>query len=364
MAAIKGQKYIKPFFLLVLPLAIVIAYLFGFAIEKYRSESKYVICDLSTKENFGLDLGIFSTAVSSRKQDASIVMEYLRSLDLLNKLDQRFHLRDRYRSVETDILDRLYSFSTDEDFLELYRKNLKIVYDELSGITSIAYDISAPQLSKNILEFLLQEGEAFSNRLNRQRAEKKIAFAASQLTMNKRKLDRSIMQVEDFQDRHMLVDPSADVAVQNNIIGNLEALIVEKTAEKNQLLSYMVPDAIEIQHLKKEIHELKSALSKSKARLSGAPKERLNDLLFDYQILKNEMDFATEVYKKTLVQYEVSKIEAMQESKLFEVIAVPNMPDGHVYPQRIKIIATAIVLIGLFYKIVSLVWAVIQDHKD
>ena len=364
MAAIMGQKYIKLLVFLVLPLGIVITYLFGFAIEKYRSESKFVICDLSTKDNYGVDLGIFSTAVSSRKQDVSIVIEYLSSLDLLNKLDQRFHLSDRYRSAQTDILDRLYSFSTYEDFLELYRKNLKLVYDELSGITSIAFEISAPQLSKDILEFLLQQGEEFSNKLNRQRAEKKIAFAASQLDMNKRKLDRSIMQVEDFQDRHMLVDPSADVAVQNNIIGSLEALLVEKTAEKNQLLSYMVPDAIEVRHLKKEIHELKSAMAKSKAKLSGAPKERLNDLLFDYQILKNEMDFATEVYKKTLVQYEVSKIEAMQESKLFEVIAVPNMPDGHIYPQRIKIIATAIVLIGLFYKIVSLIWAVIQDHKD
>ena len=161
MAAIKGRKYIKPIFLLVLPLAIVITYLFGFAIEKYRSESKFVICDLSTKENFGVDLGIFSTAVSSRKQDASIVMEYLRSLDLLNKLEQRFHLRDRYRSVETDILDRLYSFSTDEDFLELYRKNLKLVYDELSGITSIAFEISDPQLSKDILNFFCSKARNF-----------------------------------------------------------------------------------------------------------------------------------------------------------------------------------------------------------
>jgi hypothetical protein len=34
MAATKGQKYFKPLVFMVLPLGIVITYLFGFAIEK------------------------------------------------------------------------------------------------------------------------------------------------------------------------------------------------------------------------------------------------------------------------------------------------------------------------------------------
>lgn len=350
--------------LIALPLAIIVIYLFAFAVEKYSSDASFVICDLSAKKDIGLDLGIFGSSSSSHTKDVNIVQAFLLSLDMLKKVDHRFGLKQYYHSAKTDILERLFDFSTEEDFLALYRKNLHIIHDELAGITHIAFEISDPQLSKQILSFLLTEGEAFLNELNRQRAEKKIAFSASQLAMNKSKLDQSIAQMENFQNQHRLVDPAADVAVQNNIIATLESSLVEKTSQYNQLLSFMAPNAIEVQRIKKQIQELEAALNKAKSRLSGDKKERLNDQLFAFEKLKSDVDFAREVYKETLVQYEVSKIDAIQESKLLEVITTPTLPDGCIYPERFKAILTAIFFTLVFYKIAGLVWAVVQDHKD
>jgi len=177
--------------------------------------------DLSAKKDLGVDLGIFGSSSSSGKQDVNIVQEFLLSQDMLKKVNSKFGLEQYYHSAKTDILERLYNYSTEEDFLALYRKNLHILHDDLAGITRIAFKINNPQLAKQILEFLLKEGEAFINQLNRLRAEKKIAFAASQLSMNKSKLEQGIAHMENFQNQHRLVDPSADVAVQNNIIANI-----------------------------------------------------------------------------------------------------------------------------------------------
>ena len=63
-----------------------------------------------------------------------------------------------------------------------------------------------------------------------------------------------------------------DVAVQNGIIANLESSLVQKTSEYNQLLSFMAPDAIEVERINKQIQELKAAITKAKTKLSGQKK--------------------------------------------------------------------------------------------
>jgi capsular polysaccharide transport system permease protein len=358
------KSYFKQTLFIICPLMVVVVYLFAFAVEKYSSDASFVISDLSVKKNPGFDLGIFGSTSSSAQLDVNIVKEFLHSLDMLKQVDSRFDLKKYYQSSKTDILERLFNYSTEEDFLALYRKNLKIVHDDLAGITRIGFTISDRQLSKQILEFLLENGQDFLNALNHQRAEKKIAFAATQLQRNKAKLDQGIIEMEAFQNLHRLVDPATDVAVQSNIIATLEASMVEKTSEYNQLLSFMAPSAIEVERIGKQIQEIKSALDVAKNRLSGQEKEQLNRLFFDFEKLKSDVDFAKEVYKNTLVQYEINKIETMQQSKVFEVITAPSLPDGYVYPNRFKAIGMALFFILVFYKIAGLVWAVVQDHKD
>jgi capsular polysaccharide transport system permease protein len=358
------KKYFKQIVFLIVPFALFLIYIGFFAVEKYRSESIYVIRDLSTQENMGVDLGIFSTGSSGKKLDADIVVHFLKSMDMFSRIDARFDLKTRYRSEHTDILERLILNPVGEDFVELYRKNLNIVPNEGSGITTISFSSTDPRLARQILQSLLDAGEAFLNQLNHDTVEKRIAYLSQQLADNKNTLDTAVQALETFQNEHRIVDPSADLSAYHGIIAEIEADIVRKTSEYNQLLRYMSADTIDAIKLKNEIEEHKTALEKMKNRLSGPQEQHLNDLLFEYQRLKADVDFARQVYEKTLVQHELNKMEALQESKVFEVIAAPTLPDGHVYPRRIHMTITAMILILVGYKIALLIWAVIQDHKD
>jgi capsular polysaccharide transport system permease protein len=359
-----SREYRKQILFLIFPFVLFLTYVSFFAIEKYRSTSTYVIRDLADSETLGMDLGIFGLGGSSKKLDAGIVVHYLQSMDMFQRIDQRFNLKAHYRSGQTDILERLIWAPSDEDFLEIYHKNLNIFPNASNGITTMTFESTDPQMARSILQYLLNAGEAFLNELNRKRVEKKVAFASSQLEANKAKLDAAIQVLEDFQNKHNMVDPSADMAVNNSIIANLETAIVQKTAEYNQLISYMSADTIDALKLKKEISELQSALKKTKSKLSGKDPARLNDLMFEFQKLKSDVEFAREVYKKTLVQYEVLRIDSLQEAKIFEVIATPTLPSRHVYPRRIYMTLVAVILILAGYKIFMLVGAVITDHKD
>ncbi len=350
--------------MVLIPLAVALAYIFFFSVELYRSESAYVVRDLSSTQELGVDLGILGVGASSGKQDVSIVMEYLRSQDVLKQVDARYHLDERYHSSRTDILDRLWSWSSSEDFLGLYRKRLNVWHDDLTGITHIAFDSSDRKLARDVLVCLLDLGVEFLNNLNRQRAATKTRVAGDQLRENRAALDAAIADVEAFQSAHQLVDPAADVSVQNSIIANLEGSLVQKTAEYNQLRSYMSGDSLEVEKVSRELAEIRAALHKAKNRLTGRVQGPLNERMFEFQRLKDEVTFATKAYEQTLIQYEVAKIEADKESKMFETISTPTFPDGHVFPQRARATATAVFLIFALAKILQLLWAVVQDHKD
>ena len=349
---------------LVIPMAVVIAYLYVFCVEKYSSSSVYRIQDNGSNKSMAVDLGIFGGAASSQKQDSGVLESYLSSYDTLTLVEKKFNFNAHYHSLQTDILDRLFSFSSRKDFLEVFRKNLSIIHDDMTGLTTITFFDSDPARARNVVKFLLNQGEIFLNRLNQQNAAKKLAFISEQLQKNRDAMDRKIKTLEAFQNKHRLLDPQADVEIQHSIIATLESRLVEKNAELNQLRKFMNKDAYEVERLADEIQEFKDAMTKAKAKLTGKKELRLNDLLFQHKKLQAEVDFASEVYKQTLVQCEVSRIEVVQEAKQLEIITLPTLPDEYTSPNKPKTLATAAVLLLIFYKISQLVMAVIKDHKD
>ena len=360
----KDSNYKKQYLVLLLPIVLATVYLFFFSVEKYRSSAIYLVRDNGAKPKVGFDLGLFGVSASSQKQDSGILEAYLRSFDTLEALDKAFGLKDIYHSGQTDLLDRLTPFSSDNDFLSLYRKNLSVSHDDLSGLATLSFMDSNPGRAREVVSFLLKEGESFLNGLNRANAEKRIAFLKVQLESNKEKLDQAMGALEAFQNSHHVVDPKADMEVQHAIIANLEGMLVEKRGQRNQLRNFMKDDAIEVVRLNHEMTEIESSLKTARSRLSGGDKERLNDLMFQFEKLKSQVDFATKVYKETLVQYEVGKMEALQEAKLLEVITTPTLPDEYVWPDKPKSLGTLIFLLLLFYKIGQLTLAVVMDHRD
>lgn len=346
---------------------IVLIYLFFIAVKLYRSEASFVVRDVATSHSSaGVDLSIFgiSTGAQTGYQDTYHVIEYLRSIEVLTDLDAHFHLRDRYSSSNTDILQRLWSWSTIEDFLELYRKHLTLTYDSTTNITYISFDCSDSAMSQQIVSFLLLKGTHFLNHQNQELAKAKLQVAQGIIEQSKEKMDAAIAAVERFQAEYNVVDPQSDIATQTGIVAHLEGQLVEKTNQLNQLMAYLNQDAFEIVNLRQQIAEIKDSLKRVRSRMTGRNQNRLNELAFQFARLKAAADFASTSYQQTVIQFEIAKLDIQKESKILETITRPSRPQGYIYPNRPNIAVTALFLIFAITKILQLLWAVIQDHKD
>ncbi|VVS92364.1 hypothetical protein [Desulfoluna spongiiphila] len=347
-----------------IPLFLLGIYLVFYSSEQYCSSASYRILDNGAKKSTGVDLGFLGIGASLQNRDEGVMDTYLTSMDALNEVDKVFDLKSLYSSDELDVFHRLNHFSTREDYLRHYQKNIRLVTDQLSGLTLISVLDTDPERARLMVEYLLGLGERFLNDLNHKNAEKRIAFIKEQLEANNARLQECIAQLEAFQKEHGVLDPKADVEVQYAIIANLEQALVEKRGERNQLLTFMDENSVEIERLSGQIVEMETEVTKARMRLTGEEGRRMNALVFQYEELRGKIEFANEVYKQALVQYEVGRMEALQESKILEVITLPTTPEDYSRPKKMKWMLTAVVLLFLLSRISRLIFAVIEDHKD
>lgn len=333
--------------------------------ELYESRTSLIVKDLSSNSvtaSFGMSL--LGMGSSSQLKDSKIVEEYLKSLDVYMLLDKKFQLTKHYKSDAIDFIGRLSSHATMEDVLAFYNSRLLINYDETSGILSIAFSHVNREKAKEILEFLVKEAENKVNELNRIKAKKQLAFIEQEFSNAKEKMEASSKRLEEYQDKNLLLDPTTTATATTEMIAKLQGTLLKKRLEYATMKSYLNEDSYELSTLQNEINEIQHSISREKKKLSGTSDNRLNKVLFQYEKLKLQLKFDTEVYKNVLLELETSKMNVNKQAKMLSVLSKPNLPDGYTYPDKPRVFINILIITLLLYGIISMLSAIIKDHKE
>lgn len=362
---ISGINFKKTKFVLFVTVFVVTTfYIFLVRSELYLSTSSTLVKDLTSSAPQIDGIELFSVASTSTLQDARVVQDYLSSYDELQKLDKQFHLNAHYHSDVVDPLDRLYDFSTREDFLALYQKRLELIFEETSGILTIGFLHTDPNVAQAVVKELIEDANERINQYNHVVGEKKLSFITTQVGLNKKALNDSIDELEAFQNTHTLLDPMADAQTQGGIVAQLEASLVEKENKLGELRNYMNEKSFEVVRLKHEIDELKKALSKIRKTMASGDESSLNAVIFEYERLKNNIEFNKGIYKQSLIELESIKAEISKNAKMLLVLVNPYLPDGYTYPRKAEAVLTLILVLGLLFGIISMIESIVNEHFD
>jgi len=331
----------------------------------YEASTNVVVKDLSTQQQATSGLSMLLTGTgNSSLQTVLTLQKYLESYDVLEKLDAKFALKKHYQSDDLDFIQRLYSWSNKEAFLELYRSRLQIEIDEQTSILTLRFLHTDPKIAFEIVKDLVKDADLQINEYNKITARKQLHFVGEQVLKSKNILDKSIKKLEDFQKKYMMLDPSKTAQAQFGLVANVEATLLEKKAKLNELMQYMNEDNFEIVRVKSEIKELSKMLQEMKHSLASSNDNSLNVYIFEFEYLKSMTELNKELYKQSLLQLEQVKAQVNKNSKMLLVLTQPYMPDGYKYPERLKDFVTLLLILGLLYGIVSLLGAIIKEHRD
>lgn len=361
MKLLKKTRFVLIF---LIPFLLLTSYVVVLQTELYNSSSTILVKDLQGTATPSDLMSALLPSASSNMQDSMLLDKYIKSEEMFRKIDKEFDLRKHYESDILDMVERLYSFSTMEDVLSLYKKRVLINYDELSSTLEIEFLHADPAMAQKILNFILLNAAETLNVYNKQNGNILLDFVKGQERQNKQLLNDAIKELLAYQNAHRTIDPSIDIEAKSTILAELEAILVKTETKYNGLKQYMHTQSVDLKLLRGEIGILKAKIREVKSKLAGSGKSELNENLVDFETLKANLEFAKERYKQTLIQLDMAMIQSTQNSKNLIVVTQPTLSDFYSQPNKLKSIVTLFFMLLLIYGIVSMIHSIIKDHRD
>lgn len=338
--------------------------------ERYESTSITLLKDLSQKQQMDFGSMLLGQS-SSTMQDSKVLELYMRSNEMFNVVDKEYNLSQYYVSDKLDIVQRLYNSSpisfflaSKENLLKKYNENLFIIFDEPSGTLSLNFIHANPTIAKNILQTIIKHSDKIINDISKENAKVALQFIDKQREENKALFITSIKELINYQNIHHTIDPNMDVERKSTILINLESDLIKNEVEYNTKAKTYNLNGTEMKMIKESIRIIKKSILKIKAEMAGKNGKELNANVFNFQLLKSEMEFNKEIYKQTLVNLEELKIEVNQNAKLLIVVSQPTFADNYSYPNKVWDIFTLLIILFFFYNILITIINIIEGHRD
>jgi len=364
--------------LVILPVALVSAYYLAIATDRYAVETKFAIRSPAATAPSDL-LGIvsgFSTATSTIT-DSYMVVDFIESRDLIDRLQDRLDLATIYDREDADLLMRLDGSASKEDLVRYFSRMTSIYFDNTSQILTLEVQAFTPEdahaVSTVILDLvgeLVNEVSEAARADTMRSAEREVARIESLLRDHRRKMT-------EFRQSEQDLDPAASAEARTRLLGELEGQLAVLDTRMSSLRGFLSEDAPRIRVLRSQIEALERQVEEQRARL-GVPSEitgtdgltsldiarSITMRIATYEDLAVDLEFLQQAYLATLASREAARIETDRAQRYVAVFVRPSLPQKSLYPKRVQNILVfagfAIMLWGIGLMIVYIV----REHSS
>lgn len=335
------------------------------AADRYVSEA-IVLIQNTDNSHQSIDLSTLLTggSLGGNKNDQLMLLEHLRSVDMLEKLDAKLDLRTHYNS-SWDIVSRMWfkNYSM-EWFHRHFLARTNITYDDYAGVLRIRTQAYDPQTAHAIASMLVEEGERYMNDLGHSLAREQVTFLEKQVVGSYENVLRASKILLNFQNEHKLLSPESTVASFYEIIGRLEE---NRTNIETQLAA--LPKKLDENHptkksLMQQLTAVEKQIDEENAKLASSSGKTLNSLVEEQKRLQLELNFATDIYKTALVGLEKGRMDAARTIKLVSILQTPTYPQYPWEPRVTYNLSATLIITLILAGIINLLKDVILDHVD
>lgn len=346
----------------VLPWLVITAYTLTVAKPRYVSTSSVVIKQTTDQSPSATGISALLGANNTNREDALYLTEYVLSNDMIEILNQEFDFRQNYRVSGSDFVNELPADATAEELQKYFKKRVSIHLDELSYVLTVKTEAFDPDYALRLNRAILRESDKFVNDISKQATQEQLNFVISQVDDAEKKLNGAKKALLDYQNTNEIFDPQTNAQIVNQVIGTLQSQLSTLRTEERQLLSYLNPEAPQVVSLRSQISSVEKQIQDEQSKLTSPQSAKLNEKTVEFEQLKADVEFASELYKLALTSLENARIEALRKIKNLVIISSPHLAEEALYPRKGYVIGTSLVLLLILYGFIVLVLAVIKDH--
>ena len=348
----------------ILPFLIVVLYLSIFANDRYVSSSVLMVKqvgDTTVIDGSGV-AALFGT-MNTSSEDANVLKEYIHSRDMVEKLNQELNLRQAFSATK----DPIFALSKDvpiEDLVQYFNRIVQVELNEKTMMLEVSSQGFSPEFSLILNKTILKNSENFINEISQSVAQEQQNFAEKQLANATVQLKHARDALLAYQNKNEIYDPEVQAKAVATIIASLQGSLAQLKTEERTLLGYLNDTAPQVVAIRSQIAAVETQISNENAKLTSPSNKKLNKNVADFEELKAQVNFATDVYKISIASLEKARLEASRKLKKLVVISSPRLAENALYPRKIYISISSFILLNILFGIGLLVHSVIREHKE
>ena len=363
------RRIIQLSFLLVvaLPTPIVSTYYAFVASDQYASETRFAVRGATTVQSPDL-LGLISGGGSSGTiADAYVVIDFVRSRQILDLLSAEIDTKAIFARSEADWWARLNPALRMEDVIVYWRRMVSVGFDTTSQIMTIQVRAFTRDNSLKLTTAILKQSEKLINDLSARSRADAVKIAEQEVERMEGRLRAARLALRTFREERQELDPRKKAEARQQIIETLQGNLTNARAKlqaQRQQMSETAPSVVYqvnlITALERQIDEERGRIANSDAE--SAPDSTIGGLIADYEALTIDREFAEKAYLSALASLERVRLDAVRQQRYLATIVPPAMPEDALYPRRV--LNTLIVFIGLFcvWGLSVLIGLAVRDH--
>ncbi|HTO31727.1 MAG TPA: RkpR, polysaccharide export protein [Pararhizobium sp.] len=336
-------------------------YMIFLAADQYHSTASFSVRSIEASGGSDI-LGMFTQASTGNTQsDSYILMDFIRSERMLAEVEKKFDLEGIYHARGLDYFYGLAGGLPVEDKLEYWREMVDVNYDHASGIMQLQVKAFDPQQSREIAQFVIEKCDELVNNLSAEARSGVLTSAGDEVRVAEERLANARVAVRDYRDMSQEVDPVEGAKLAAQLIGGLEAQLVQMNADLATALTQMGEDTPRVRVLKARIASVDQQLDSERQRLGsgnvsdksarGSATGDVAGRIQQYEALETEREFAERAYTLSLASLEKARLDASSKQRYLAVFIQPTLSEMAQYPTRF--LNSFLVSLGLLFA-----WAV------
>lgn len=352
-------------FIFLIPFLLCCLYFGVLESDIYVSESVFVVRQPDRKSLSSLGAFLQNIGISSVREEAFTVREFVLSRDALKVIDDNLNLRKAFGNRKIDVLNRFNPtgfFDSFEDLYEYFLGKVTVDVDVTSSIATLHIKAFTAKDAFSINEGLLFLSEGLINKLNTRAKKDMEDIAVATVREAEEELRTCVMNLTKYQDKETLFDPAQQSTMQLQHVARLQSELISIRGTLSQLREF-ASESPQIKALEARSSELKREIDSEMSKVVGGTTS-ITQKLMEYERLKLDREFAQQKLTTALASLEQARGEMQRQQLYLERIVSPNMPDGPVLPLRLMNIFASFVLLLMVYGILRMLLIGISEHRD
>jgi len=285
-------------------------------------------------------------------EDGRYLAFYLHSPEVMRRVFLRLLAERRYARRLPDLVAGLPADANRDQQLAFFRSQVQVWPQDLSGVIQLTTTGLDAQTALQLNQLLLQEARVFVNDMNQAISRDQLGFAQQEVQRSRQRLDQATAKLDAFKSRYGQLDPIQESAATSGLITALEASLVNLQVEEARLKrQFRDPQAPEVLVVTDQVQELQKQILKERDSVVSPGGKSLNNRATEATKLQNEVIFATENLKASMLAVENSRMESQRQLKFLVMLSDPQAPEVQDWNWRFQVflgvVGGAIVIWGV-----------------